>query len=219
MAMRHAAAALALLCCVAGCGINDEPRIDSSEERLYEGGKVVAVDSATDAVTWTDTVAVITVTSDRVVPGGEGAEQGASWMDGRLATFRIDKVLWSRPGTQQPPPTFECQVAGWFRSEGEQGIPMRDRHGVRFEVDRTYVAPIGYVFDQWGAWPSSSFEVVEGKIQLGIGQDSELAKALAGKPPEDVSMLFAEAKPDPNFSEHLNGTTAQQLEAIGVRAS
>lgn len=163
-------------------------------------------------MTWADTVAVFTVVSERAASPGTPAND--SPVIGRLVTIEIDKVVWSRAGGEQPPRSFETQAPGWYRGDGAELLAMRSESGVRMEVGTTYIAPVIYLFGQWG-FDDSLLEVRDGLVDAAPNQDFALAAELDGGSVEEAAEVLSSARPVPD-SGALRDTTDEQLAAIGV---
>lgn len=189
---------------LAGCGE------DGLEEAVVDLDSYIALDSLGDVVTWADTVAVVTVVSEEQAPGAE--DTGDEPLLGRRVVVRVEDVVWSRPGTEQPPATFETQAPGWVRDDDGGLTPMRDRSGIRVEVGGTYLAPIVFI-DGWGF--DAALGVEDGVVVAAPQQDTTWAQVLDGRTVEEAAEVLATAEPDEE-SGPLRGTTQEQLEAIGV---
>lgn len=198
-----------------GCATSDgSPSEDgaSADEYVYAGGSAVAVDSADNAVTWSDTVAVFTVVSGRPLAHERPEEESA--IIGRRVTIQIDSIAWKRADGEQPPESFETQAPGWYRDDDGKLIPMRGETGIRIEVGKTYIAPIVYLFGQWG-FDDSVLEVVDGVISAAQDQNFALAVELDGKSVAEAAKVLSSARPVPK-SGPLRETTEEQLRAIGI---
>lgn len=198
-------------CATGGDEASDRP----SHEHLYSSASLVSVDSPADAVAFSDTVAVFTITHDGVIEGNP-QDTGGAWIDGRHGSIQIDEVIWSRSDAKQPPSTFTTHLPGWFHPQGQDdGVPMRAEHGVRAEVGPTYLAPILFLSGEWGFSDTALFMVIDGRVIVSAEQQSELAHTLKGLSLAEAADVFDRATPSPE-SGPLNGTTTDQLEAIGV---
>ena len=187
---------------LAGCGEG------GPEEAVVDLDSYVALDSPGDVVTWADTVAVVTVVSEEEVSGAE--DTGDEPLLGRRVVVRVEDVVWSRPGTEQPPATFKTEAPGWVRDD--DGLaPMRERSGIRVEVGGTYLAPIVFI-DGWGF--DAALEVEDGVV-VAAQQDTTWAQVLDGRSVEEAAEVLATVEPD-GESGPLRGTTQEQLRAIGV---
>lgn len=206
-----AGAALAAGGCASGDG--DEPGVASpNDEFVFHSASIVALDSAENAVTWSDTVAMFTVVSERALEGAPTKD--GSPVIGRRVSVKLTDVIWKRGEGKQPPEVFETQASGWYSDDGGKLIPMRSDDGIRLEVGSTYIAAVVYVFDEWG-FDESVLEVVDGRVNAAPQQDFALASELDGKTSQKVAEVLRGAKPAPE-SGALAGTTEEQLEAIGV---
>ncbi|MQW77994.1 hypothetical protein GHK92_19175 [Nocardioides sp. dk4132] len=177
---------------------------------MYEASNLIDIDSASAAVTWSDTLAVFTVESERALPAPSGEEKVLA---GRRVTVRVDDVVWKRAGAEQPPASFEAQADGWVYGDDDQMIPMRAEDDVRLEVGKTYLAPIIRIY-AWG-FGGNYLEVVDGVVSAAPYQDSPLAVQLDGKTVEEAAKVIAAARAEQGAGP-LAATTAEQLEATGV---
>lgn len=216
-------ALLAVLTPLAGCGQAADGEAadgaDRKDEMVTEGAQLFALDTPRDVVTWTDTVAVITVTGDRTVSGEEpGIPEGGSWMNGRELSIELDQVLWSRPDSKQPPEAFECTGAGWWIQDGnvEHPTPMRQDGGLRFEMGKSYVAPVFLVGGEWGVSELAAFPLIDGTVEPTADQDTPFATAVTGKSIAEVGELMGGTAPQTSDAGDLRAGTGAQLKQIGV---
>jgi hypothetical protein len=98
-------------------------------------------------------------------------------------------------------------LRGWYRDDDGKLIPMRSETGIRMEVGKTYVAPVIYLFGQWG-FDDSVLEGVDGVISAARHQNFAMAAELDGKSVEETAKVLSNAR--------LRETTEEQLKAIGV---
>ncbi|MEV6105103.1 hypothetical protein AB0M28_10360 [Streptomyces sp. NPDC051940] len=163
--------------------------------------------TASDWVTNGDHAVVI-----EMVPGSEhrgalpdGETSGREGHIPRIATMRVDQVLWSRPGAAAAPKTYRTELPGWWRDgSGEREFAWKDEP--RYEEGHRYIALLIKGDDgKWGA-TLHAMPYDDGKVGTGENEGTVvssrstdalegLEKAANGKSATAVKQLLNAAAP------------------------
>ena len=112
--------------------------------------------SLVDWVSYASQVSVVTVVSEEELPVPEGlsGDRGGGYV-GRKVNLRIDKTLWSPPGTAPQTGTISSVVNGWIRKNGVT-VPYGSLGAERLEVGKTYIIPLVQYESGWGRLSAST---------------------------------------------------------------
>ncbi|MEV0779940.1 hypothetical protein [Streptomyces sp. NPDC050428] len=177
--------------------------------RVVAAGSAEAYETVTasDWVTHGDHAVVLSV-----VPGSEHKsstpedekDNGEGHVP-RTATMKVDEVLWSKPGAEPAPTTFEMQLLGWWW-EGDSQREFAWQGEPRFEEGHKYIVLLAKGDGEWGAtthaMPYDNSKVGNGEIAgsvvsaRGTGELEGLAKDADGKDAAAVKQLLNEAQPE-----------------------
>lgn len=154
-------------------------------------------ETASDVVSYSDHVAVVTAVTEADAPSTTSATttEGESILM-RDVTFRVDDVLWSRPGAPTPPGMFSARWWGWILRDGKRKPFIVNGAPVVF-LGAQYVMPIAYDGTEFSAiQPFAVFRFNDGTITL-EEQGSPLARELGHGSRAKIANVFANAAPDP----------------------
>lgn len=209
---RSVAACVVAATSLAGCTISVGAGGDGGScDTTASGSKYVLLDSVSKVVTWTDTVAVVTVLSEEEAVSdhsGEDAED-AGPLVGRRVEVRIDEVVWSRPSGEQPPSRFTTQAPGWVREDDGSLTSWQECGGVRVDVGETYLAPIIFI-GEWGFDTDELLAVKDGQLEAAPGQGSAWALGMDALSVDQAAQMLREGEPHRDAGL-LAATTEEQL--------
>jgi len=176
-----------------------------------------------DWVTYADHVVVVTPTAEKEeLPAESELERGEGLIN-RDVTLKVNEVLWSQEGAEQPAPeTFGWAALGWQFSGGDTSNrnKMAADDQPRIELGHTYIMAITWK-KQWCSPGTSDYDPAR---WVGLGVDSALpydggvigAGELEGTVRTSKEAKSAAVSPnDPNYSfeDAMTGLTAQALAA------
>jgi hypothetical protein len=155
-------------------------------------------DTASDVVSYADHVALVTAVAEAEEPQTAVATPTGSSLPAipRRVTFRIDRLLWSRPDGPGAPATVTARWCGWVITAGKR-TPCATTGTPWVFVGGQYVMPIA--LDRGAFAPIQPFAVFrfnDGAVTL-EEQDTPLARQLANAWLDRVAGVFANAVPDP----------------------
>jgi len=170
-------------------------------------------ETASDVVSYSDHVAIVTVVSESEVTPTPTPETGgpAEPTIARRVTFRVDDVLWSRADAPAAPAKFTALWGGWLAKNHRP-----------FVVDGTpwvfvgghYVVPIAFDGKEFSPiQPFAVFRFDHGAVAL-EEQDTPLARSLARASRDEVTNVFANAVPDPLAVRYRDLLPRARLNAV-----
>ncbi|WP_225844747.1 hypothetical protein [Streptomyces sp. HPF1205] len=180
-------------------------------------------DTATDWVTYSDHLAVVTITSERALPPSAEETAAGEGFIPRVVTAHVDQVLWSRPGAPTAPTTMDWDLDGWT-FHGDERTPLRVDGEPSMAVGERYVVPITYLsptttVDEAGWEPLSSDSLLPdadntvgagAKVYGYSGPQSDPAHTTDvkddawGGTPEELAATLAATPPDPNAAAYMD---------------
>jgi len=175
-----------------------QPRPAEPTQTFPEMDAPFPSDTASDVVSYADHVALVTAVAEAedpqtAVPTPTGSSLPAI---PRRVTFRIDRLLWSRPDAPAASATVTGKWCGWVITAGKRrpcatmGSPwvfVGGQYVMPIALDRGTFAPIQ---------PFAVFRFNDGAVTL-EEQDTPLARQLTNASLDHVSGVFATAVPDP----------------------
>lgn len=175
-----------------------QPRPAEPAQTFPETDVPFPSDTASDVVSYADHVALVTAVAEAeepqtAVPMPTGSNLPAI---PRRVTFRIDRLLWSRPDAPAAPATVTAKWCGWVIAAGKRrpcattGTPwvfVGGQYVMLIALDRGAFAPIQ---------PFAVFRSNDGAVTL-EEQDTPLARQLANTSLDRVAGVFANAVADP----------------------
>jgi len=169
-------------------------------------------ETASDAVSYADHVAIVTAVSQREAPRNEQPEVGAPKDSiSRLVTFRVDDVLWSRAGAPAAPAKFTALWWGWL-AKGHQQFVMNGTPWVF--IGGHYVVPIAYDGKEFSLiQPYPVFRFDRDAVTL-EEQHTSLARTLDGASRSAAAKIFETAVPDPLAVRYANLLARDRLNAV-----
>ncbi|MFD7298344.1 hypothetical protein ACFV9W_34090 [Streptomyces sp. NPDC059897] len=175
--------------------------------RVVEASSAEAYPTLT-AVDWVENGEHAVVLS--VVPGSE--HKGSAPEDERdngeghiprTATMKVDEVLWSKPGAEPAPTTFNEELPGWWW-EGEDQREFAWQGEPRFEEGHKYIVLLVKGDGEWGAtthaMPYDNGKVGNGEISGSVfsarstDELQGLAKEANGKDAAAVKEILDDAE-------------------------
>jgi len=172
--------------------------------------------------TYADHLAIVTVTDEKELPPSDGDQAIGEGYRPRLLTFRIDKVVWSRPGAPTAPTSFLQTPDGWV-VHGDTEVPLRMEGEPDLKVDASYLSPIVYdpetdQSEKWSLYSLNTIETVTAGVvtdaptldesssapQATEAADTDFATSeLVGASLDQVGAIMKGTSPDPAANEDL----------------
>lgn len=155
-------------------------------------------DTASDVVSYSDHVALVTVIAEADAPATATptTSPGTERMVMRAITFRVDDVLWSRPDAPAAPATFRARWWGWLLRDGKR-TPFIVSGAPAVFIGAQYVVPIAYDGTRFAVLqPFAVFRFTKAAVAL-EEQDSPLAREITRASRNQLVGVFASATPDP----------------------
>lgn len=177
-------------------------------------------ETASDVVSYSDHVALVTALTEADAPSTTSATttEGERILM-RDVTFRVDAVLWSRPGAPTAPATFSARWWGGMLHDGKQRPFIVSGAPVVF-LGAQYVMPIAY--DGTGftvLQPFAVFRFNEGAVSL-EGQGTPLAQELVRGSSRTIADVSGSAVPDAKVAKYRHLPPRARLAAVtAARAS
>lgn len=175
-----------------------QPRLAAPAQTFPETDAPFPSDTASDVVSYADHVVLVTAVAEVEEPQTAAPTPTGSSLPAipRRVTFRIDRLLWSRPDPPAASATVTAKWCGWVIAAGKRtpcattGTPwvfVGGRYVMPIALDRGAFAPIQ---------PFAVFRFNDGAVTL-EEQDTPLARQLANTSLDRVAVVFANAVPDP----------------------
>lgn len=167
-----------------------------SETKVVQatGETVFPFETLQDVRTFTDTLAVVHVTSE-VIHEVEGEAKTEGYVP-RSVELDVLDIIWARPGTSEPKRTLNILVTGYSFKSGEL-IPIVVDGAPLLEVGSDYLVALTD-YGERGVGPVSSWAVMPltgGVVSFAKGPPHSLARRFAGWSPREVGALIADANP------------------------
>jgi hypothetical protein len=208
----HIAISLAAALALAGCGEAATPTsiTASGSDRLPSS-------SMRDWVSYSDHVAVFSVTAEQeIAPTPEEIAIGEGLV-GRRVTIEIERVLWSAPKAPVLPTTFDTTTYGWALVEGAK-VELVPDDGPRLTVGGRYLAPLVLFEDaersEWATMTSSSELPLDGSRIAGGDWDSTMKDMLTGRSVDETAAIVKRQPPDPLAAKNRALRPVDRLGAV-----
>lgn len=175
-----------------------QPRPAEPAQTFPETDARFPSDTASDVVSYADHVALVTAVSEAEEPQTAVPTPAGSSLPAipRRVTFRVDRLLWSRPNAPAASATVTAKWCGWVIAAGKRtpcattGMPwvfVGGQYVMPIALDRGAFVPIQ---------PLAVFRFNDGAVTL-EEQDTPLARQLANASLDGVAGVFANAVADP----------------------
>lgn len=175
-----------------------QPRPAEPAQTFRELDAPFPSDTAADVVSYADHVVLVTAVAEVEEPQTAAPTPTGSSLPAipRRVTFRIDRLLWSRPDAPAASATVTAKWCGWVIAAGKRtpcaitGTPwvfVGGQYVMPIALDRGAFAPIQ---------PFAVFRFNDGAVTL-EEQDTPLARQLANASLDRVAGVFANAVADP----------------------
>lgn len=170
--------------------------------------------TASDVVSYSDHVALVTAIAEAEAhPTTPATTTGGDRVIMRDIAFRVDAVLWSRPGAPAAPHSFTASWWGWILRDGTR-TPFIVSGAPAVFVGAHYIVPIAY---DGGAFtllqPPATFRFDKGSVTL-EEQDTPLARTLNRGSRTTISAVFTAATPDPLATRYRSLAPRARLAAV-----
>jgi hypothetical protein len=111
---------------------------------MASADELLPAETQDDWRVFADDVVVVHATSEeRMSPTKEELDAGEGFIP-RVVHLAVDRTLWTRDGSPQPPSELALQLDGWT-FHGTQETPLRFEGEPMIRVGQTYVMPIVYL--------------------------------------------------------------------------
>lgn len=172
--------------------------------------------TASDIVSYTDEVAVVTAVDatevpDQLVP----TDPDDVRLINRQVVLRVDKLLWQRKNAPSTDENIAILTTGWV-VDAEHGKRLFQLAGQPYiEIGSTYLMPLIRDGNTWiRLIPQATFKLSAGRVALATHQDGTLAKGFAGRSMTQVAQILASAKADPQAVARYNLGPTERLCAV-----
>lgn len=196
---RLGAASVVVLVAAAGTIYAARDRDSATPGMAYVDAQVrYPYETADDVVTYSDHVVLVTAVSEIELPNDAPPERAAAGEGEvyRRVTFRVERSLWSRAGAPAAPAEFTSVWWGWL-VENHARRPVTAHGAPWVRVGSRYVLPLAFENGRFEPIQLFAAFPMGETVEPAEGQDTALARRLAGKTPADVSAVFAAAKARP----------------------
>ncbi|CAG7644990.1 hypothetical protein [Actinacidiphila bryophytorum] len=189
---------------------------------VADGDDLLPSATATDWVTYSDHLAVVTVTAEHALPASAEEVAAGEGFIPRVITAHVDKILWSRPDAPAAPTTMDWDLDGWT-FHGDVQTPVRLDGEPSMAVGEQYVVPITYLSPTLtvneAGWEPLSTEALlpDANDTLGAGaqvigydgpasdptHESAVKDDAWGGTPEELAATLAATAPDPAAAPYM----------------
>lgn len=188
---------------------------DTPHVVIAESEQLVPGDTLTDWRSFSDHLAVVTVTDQRKMKPSAAEVAAGEGLIPRIIHLRVDSIMWSRPEAPDPPTSFDANFDGW-EFKGDQLTPLRLRGEPMLSVGKQYVMPIVRLAENddsaSGGWSPLGTGIIpyESGV-LGLGDPLITTKADAGEvwrryykePAADLSDALRHTAPYPAADDRV----------------
>ena len=177
-------------------------------------------DSLHDVRSFADAMAVVRGVRESLPPEPDGPE-GWAGLIGRHVTVRVERVLWRRPHTPEPPRRFRFNDLGWTGTL-EHRRPFQGCGATRMRIGRRYLAPIARDHGEWYPFLNTRLRLRGNLVVGGVdaGEADHSHQALAGRTVRNAVRTVAETVPYRSTVLHPGGSPGrrwQRADADGYR--
>jgi len=185
-------------------------------QRGSGANEVFPSDDLMDWVSYPSQISVVTVVDETEQPPSPLVTTSPSdnVLVNRMLTLRIDRTLWSAPGTATQIDPIRIEAWGWMVKDGKR-VKFGAGNGPRLEVGQTYLIPLVPFGDGWAPLSFSTVTpVVDGVASVGPEEFNPATRQIDGATMDELSTLFASTKPDPAAAAHMDLPPEKRAAAV-----
>jgi hypothetical protein len=213
--MRRAVYALVLMVLLCACGTQTTPA---------GGSSAYPMDTAEDWVTYGDYLIELSAVSETTLDPDENELFEGEGTFRRVFTLTVDRVLWSRRGvTQLPPSSLDWTSGGWQFKNGNLNRRTRIEQPNQLQTGHRYVAlctHAGKYADGGDPWWCTRIPLVDGRLarptRVRDWGSEPIWHALEGKTPVEAGQLLSHTAPDPRASPYTDKNAIDRYQAVAA---
>ncbi len=211
--MRRTACAFVLILLLCACGPHTAPG---------DGSSAYPADTAQDWVTYGDYLIELTAVTETTLGPDENELYEGEGLFRRVFTLKVARVLWSRPGVAQPPPTTLDWTSGGSQfKNGNLNRRTRIKEANQLQTGHRYVGfctHAGRHSDGRDPWRCTRIPVVNDQLArptpVRDWGSEPIFDALDGKTPTEAGELLSHTPPDPQANPFMDKDAIDRYQAV-----